>query len=82
MAVPNFTRAAQTVARNQTFVNEALIVCSLERYRRTYGEYPLTLELLSPRFLEKLPYDLISGKKPDVSADCKRSIPALIDRLE
>jgi hypothetical protein len=62
LAVPNFTRAAQTVSRNQTFVNEALIVCSLERYRRTNGEYPATLELLTPRFLEKLPHDLITGK--------------------
>ena len=62
LVMPNFTRTAQTVARNQTFVNEALIVCSLERYRRTNGEYPVTLELLSPLFLENLPHDLITGK--------------------
>jgi len=61
-ALPNFWRALQTVARNQTFVSEALIVCALERYRRANGEYPATLTRLSPDFLENLPHDIISDE--------------------
>ena len=63
IALPNFTRALQTVARNQTFVNLARIVCGLERYRRANGEYPVALEQLLPRHLDQLPLDLISGGK-------------------
>lgn len=59
-ALPNFSRALQTVARNQTFVSEALMVCALERYRRANGEYPATLARLSPGFLENLPRDIIT----------------------
>jgi len=61
VALPNFLHALQTVARNQTIVNEALIVCALERYRRADGEYPATLAALLPRFLEKLPHDVVTG---------------------
>ena len=61
-ALPNFSRALQTVARNQTFVSEALIVCGLERYRRANGEYPATLARLSPGFLENLPHDIITDE--------------------
>jgi hypothetical protein len=59
MVVPNFIKAWQTTARTQTFVNEAQIVCALERYRLAHGEYP---EALAPQFIEKLPHDIIGGK--------------------
>jgi len=62
IAVPNFSYFIRTVARNQTFVSEALIVCALERYRRANGEYPATLARLSPGFLEHLPHDIITGE--------------------
>jgi hypothetical protein len=61
IAVPNFIKAWQTTARNQTLVNEAQIVCALERYRLAHGEYPETLESLVPQFIEKLPHDIIGG---------------------
>ena len=60
--VPNFNRAIQTTARNQTLVNEALVACALERYRLANGRYPQTLGALTPRFLEKIPADIIGGK--------------------
>ena len=43
-------------------VNEAQIVCALERYRLAAGQYPATLETLSPQFIEKIPHDLIGGQ--------------------
>lgn len=60
--LPNFTRAFQTTARNQTRVNEAIIVCALERCRKAEGQYPEKLETLAPRFVEKVPHDLINGQ--------------------
>jgi len=62
IALPNFPRFIKIVARNQTFVSEALIVCALERYRRANGEYPATLARLTPGFLDNLPLDLITGE--------------------
>jgi hypothetical protein len=62
MAMPNFTKAAQVTAQNQTLANEAYIACGLERYRLARGQYPETLEALVPQFAEKLPHDIIGGQ--------------------
>jgi hypothetical protein len=62
VATPNFVRASQTLARNQTLANEAFIACGLERYRLARGQYPETLEALVPQFAEKLPHDIIGGQ--------------------
>ena len=60
--LPNLIKATQTLAYNQTLVNEAQIVCALERYHLAHGEYPETLEALVPQFIEKLPHDTIGGQ--------------------
>ena len=60
--VPDFSRAAQTLAHNQTLANEAQIVCALERYHLARGEYPEALEVLTPQFIEKMPHDIIGGQ--------------------
>ncbi len=62
MCVPNFSKAAATMARNQTWVDQARIACALERYRLANGHYPATLAALGPQFIEKVPHDIISGK--------------------
>ena len=62
IVIPNFSKAKQTAAHNQTMVNEAQIACALERYRLAAGQYPATLETLSPQFIEKIPHDLIGGQ--------------------
>jgi hypothetical protein len=62
MAIPNFTRAAEIAARNQTMAKLAELVCALERHRLKNGSYPETLQTLTPDFIEKLPHDLITGE--------------------
>jgi len=62
IAVPNFYRAIQVSVRNQTYFNELVIACALERYRRANGQYPQTLEQLVPKFLEKIPRELIENQ--------------------
>jgi hypothetical protein len=51
-----------TLLRTQTLFNEGQIACALERYRLAHGTYPDTLDALVPRFIEKLPHDLINGQ--------------------
>jgi hypothetical protein len=60
--VPNFSRACQTVARTQNLANEATVACSLERYRAAHGDFPETLEILVPGYIQRLPTDLIGGQ--------------------
>lgn len=60
--VPNFIKALQTAARNQTQVSEAEIVCALERYRLQKGAYPESLAALAPAFMKTVPHDIVTGK--------------------
>jgi hypothetical protein len=59
--IPNFSRALQTMAMNQTYVNEASIACGLERYRLAHGNYPETLAALTPSYAGKIPNDIVGG---------------------
>lgn len=59
--LPNLTRATITFAYDQSQVNEAQIVCALERFRLAHGNYPEALDNLVPQFIEKLPHDIIGG---------------------
>jgi hypothetical protein len=43
-------------------VDLARVACALERYRRAHAEYPETLEVLAPQFIEKLPHDITNGQ--------------------
>jgi hypothetical protein len=62
IAIPNFLGAFKSVAHNQTYANLSLVVCALERYRRARGQYPESLDLLAPQYVQKLPRDLITGQ--------------------
>jgi hypothetical protein len=62
IAVPNFTKAMQACAFNQTLANQAQIVCALERHHLAHGEYPEILDALVPQFIEKIPHDIIGGQ--------------------
>ena len=62
IAVPNYSRAFQTFAFNQTKANEAQIACALERFHLANGNYPKTLAALAPQFIEKIPHDVINGQ--------------------
>ena len=48
-------------ARIQTALDQALVVCGLERYRLAKGSYPESLEFLIPQFAIRLPTDVVSG---------------------
>jgi hypothetical protein len=46
----------------QNNVNETVIACALERYRMANGNYPDNLDALSPKFLDKIPFDVCTGQ--------------------
>jgi hypothetical protein len=62
MAMPNFVKAAQTLTFNQNKANQALVVCALERHRLAHGNYPNQLAALVPKFLDRLPPDVVNGQ--------------------
>lgn len=62
MLFPAFAKAGLKTAQRQTFLDLASIACALERFRLADGQYPETLAALTPRFLEKIPHDVVNGE--------------------
>jgi hypothetical protein len=60
--MPSYSRAAERFARGQASVDLARLACALERCRLANGQFPDTLEALSPQFIAKVPADLINGQ--------------------
>ncbi len=52
---------AEQFAYAQTQVDLARVACALERYRIASGDYPSSLDQLVPRFMPRLPHDVIDG---------------------
>jgi hypothetical protein len=46
----------------QTAVDMATLACALERHRLANGQFPEKIEALTPRFMAKLPNDIITGE--------------------
>jgi hypothetical protein len=59
---PQISRAPQKAGAHQTYADAARVACALERYRRAEGDLPASLDLLTPRFLERVPRDVIGGQ--------------------
>jgi hypothetical protein len=49
-------------AFTQTALNQASLACGLERFRLETGEFPDQLEQLMPRYLTRLPLDVLTGQ--------------------
>jgi hypothetical protein len=62
LAIPNFIRAFQTAAKNQTWINLTYLACALERYHLAHNDYPETLNALVPQFADHIPHDIINGQ--------------------
>jgi hypothetical protein len=61
MLFPALTKSVKRYARAQSSVDLARIAIALERYRNAHGAYPDSLEALAPKFIEKVPQDVING---------------------
>ena len=58
---PAVSKTAKKFANGQTSIDLATVACALERFRLANGEYPGQLDLLVPRFIERIPTDVING---------------------
>lgn len=61
MLVPAVGKTSMQAARNQSLLDCAMIACALERYRAAQGRLPEKLDELVPKFLPKLPHDVVTG---------------------
>jgi hypothetical protein len=61
MLLPSLGRIAEKCAYAQNNADLARVACALERYRLANGQFPDTLDALAPKFIAKLPHDLING---------------------
>ena len=59
----NCLAALKSAAYRQTRIDQALIVCALERYRLKHHQYPVELEEISPRVLAIRPRDVFGGRE-------------------
>jgi hypothetical protein len=49
-------------ALSQTYVDETVVACALERFRLAHGSLPQNLDALVPEFINQLPHDVIDGQ--------------------
>jgi hypothetical protein len=60
--LPSLVNVPTKPAEAQTAANQAALACALERYRLANGQFPETLEALTPRFISRAPNDVITGQ--------------------
>jgi hypothetical protein len=61
LQVSGFSSVSRLFAFAQCSADLARVACALERYRLAHGQYPDSLEVLVPVFIDKLPHDIING---------------------
>ena len=62
MLFPAISSAVRKFTAVQATIDLARVACALERYRLAHGEYPETLDALSPRFIAQVPHDIMNGQ--------------------
>jgi hypothetical protein len=60
--VRDFCPLPERVAFDQTGLDAVALACALERYRLARGQFPDSLDALSPQFIDKVPPDIINGQ--------------------
>jgi len=62
MLVPALETAVKRFAQAQATLDLARAAIALERYWLAHGEFPETLDALTPQFLAQVPHDVINGQ--------------------
>jgi hypothetical protein len=62
LLLPALSSVVKKFAYAQVSVDLARGAIALERYRLAHGEYPESLDALAPKFIEKIPHDVIGGE--------------------
>ena len=61
-SAPEILKNVSAFAQIQVWIDQARVVCALERYRLTHGAYPATLDELVPSYITEPPHDIIDGQ--------------------
>jgi hypothetical protein len=61
LLLPAVNSISRKAAQAQTVADQASLACALERCRLAGGRFPDALDALVPRFVAKLPHDVITG---------------------
>jgi hypothetical protein len=61
LLLPALSKVSVKAAMAQTVSDEAALACALERFHLANGQFPNSLDELTPRFISELPHDVISG---------------------
>jgi hypothetical protein len=62
LLLPELGKYAMRAAHGQNSANMARIAIALERWRLAHGNFPDSLDALTPQFMEKVPHDIIGGQ--------------------
>jgi type II secretory pathway pseudopilin PulG len=60
---PALGRITLRAAIARTIADQAALACALDRYRLANGQFPETLDALTPRFISRAPNDVITGQR-------------------
>jgi hypothetical protein len=61
ISLPIFSAVFDKFAYTHDLISMAMISCALERYRLAEGKYPAQLNEIVPRFLSRLPREILTG---------------------
>ncbi len=61
MIFPVFQGSVERFVYGQSSVDLARVAIALERYHIARGQYPDSLDVLAPQFIEQIPHDVING---------------------
>jgi hypothetical protein len=61
LLLPALAKVRQKFGFAQSTADLAIVACALERFHVATGHYPESLNALSPRFLDRIPNDVVSG---------------------
>ncbi len=62
LLVPSVFTSIKRFAQTQTQLDLARVAIALERYHLAHGEFPGSLDALTPQFLSTVPHDVINGE--------------------
>jgi hypothetical protein len=62
MRLPAVLNSVKKFTRAQAHLDLARVAIALERFRLAHGEFPDSLDVLAPQFLDPIPHDVINGQ--------------------
>jgi hypothetical protein len=74
MLLPALGSCVKKFAYAQSSTDLARTAIALERYRLAHGEFPESLDVLAPQFIEKVPHDIIGGQPSQGSGSASQPL--------